>query len=242
MADENKENVLENNIAKAEPTGKTKVFQNEPLTDDSDSDSEIVKKVSSLSSLNSATRRKKAAPLIFSSDESDSEIPANIDPTPQHQKFDFIFDSDNEVSENSDNVNSDDDSESDAVNLDPVVLGTDNNKNQDIVVHPKISRKLFKHQIEGVKFMFDRCFNDLNVKRKYRRQDHGCILAHCMGLGKTLQVIALIQTAISYTQLGTNKILVICPKSTIMNWKTEIDMWRIKDGRDMQIFMFPDVS
>lgn len=53
----------------------------------------------------------------------------------------------------------------------------------------------------------------------------GCILAHCMGLGKTLQLIALIDTIISYKELNTRKILVLCPKSTVLNWCDEIANW-----------------
>ena len=41
------------------------------------------------------------------------------------------------------------------------------------------------HQIHGVKFMFE-----------HARASQGCILAHCMGLGKTLQALAMLDTLI----------------------------------------------
>jgi transcriptional regulator ATRX len=53
----------------------------------------------------------------------------------------------------------------------------------------------------------------------------GCILAHCMGLGKTLQLITLLHTLIRYPELHTKRVLVICPKSTIFNWFEEIKKW-----------------
>jgi SNF2 family DNA or RNA helicase len=46
------------------------------------------------------------------------------------------------------------------------------------------------HQIEGLEFMWDRIYN--------KRQ--GCLLAHSMGLGKTLQVISLITTMYQHLQ------------------------------------------
>lgn len=41
-------------------------------------------------------------------------------------------------------------------------------------------------QIAGVKFMYDCCYGSVDSIDKH--PGSGCILAHCMGLGKTLQV------------------------------------------------------
>lgn len=135
--------------------------------------------------------------------------------------------------------------ESEAIDdVEPLVLGTDNKNNEEIVVHPKIASQLKLHQVEGLRFLFKSCYNDLNVSKSYREMDHGCILAHCMGLGKTLQLIALLHTVIRYPQLKTQKILVICPKSTVLNWGAEIDKWLgpIERGRKLKVFTFPESS
>ncbi|XP_050319322.1 transcriptional regulator ATRX-like [Bactrocera neohumeralis] len=92
-----------------------------------------------------------------------------------------------------------------------------------IKVHPDIVKYLKQHQRDGVKFMYDSCYGGVEALKK--SSGSGCILAHCMGLGKTLQLIALLHTVISYKELKTSKVLVLCPKSTVMNWADEIDRW-----------------
>ena len=44
---------------------------------------------------------------------------------------------------------------------------------------------LFGYQVEGVQFIWDCTFESME---KLKEKGSGCILAHCMGLGKTLQV------------------------------------------------------
>lgn len=58
-------------------------------------------------------------------------------------------------------------------------------------------------------------------------QVRGCILADQMGLGKTLQVIALVyalskQSPFSETAPLCRKTLVVCPLTLVSNWKNEI--------------------
>lgn len=126
--------------------------------------------------------------------------------------------------------------------LEEVILDYDSKTKTSISVHPDIVKYLKKHQIDGVKFMYDTCYGSVDSIEKY--PGSGCILAHCMGLGKTLQLIALLHTIIRYAQLKTNKILVICPKSTVMNWADEIQRWLgpVKSGRRIKVFHFPDSS
>ncbi|XP_062549056.1 transcriptional regulator ATRX-like isoform X2 [Armigeres subalbatus] len=110
-----------------------------------------------------------------------------------------------------------------------------------IRVHPELVAKMKPHQKEGVKFMYDCCYGG---SFEGRSAGSGCILAHCMGLGKTMQVIALMNTVICYPQLNTKRIIVVCPKSTVMNWAQEIRFWLgdIPSGVAVQTFYMPDNS
>ncbi|XP_060644680.1 transcriptional regulator ATRX homolog [Drosophila nasuta] len=103
--------------------------------------------------------------------------------------------------------------------------------------------KLLKpHQIDGIKFMYDSCYGGIDHSKK--NTGSGCILAHCMGLGKTLQLIALLHTVISYKELNTSKVLVLCPKSTVMNWADELQRWLgpLKSKTKYKVYVFPDLS
>lgn len=127
-------------------------------------------------------------------------------------------------------------SNSDEMLQSDLVLDIDS-ENQSITVHPNIVRYLKPHQFEGIKFMYDSCYGSISDKKF---QGSGCILAHCMGLGKTLQLIALLHTLVRYKQLKTTKMLVICPKSTVMNWCEEINKWTgsIKTGPQLEAYTF----
>lgn len=120
------------------------------------------------------------------------------------------------------------------------ILDYDTKRKTAISVHPELVKHLKPHQVEGVKFVYDSCYGSIDQIDKY--PGSGCILAHCMGLGKTLQLIAVLHTLIRYPQLKTNRILVICPKSTVMNWKEEITNWLgpLKTGPKPKVVYFPD--
>ncbi|XP_058447981.1 uncharacterized protein LOC131428230 [Malaya genurostris] len=121
-----------------------------------------------------------------------------------------------------------------------LILDYDKDNKMFIRVHPELVTKMKSHQKDGVKFMYDSCYG--NVSDIKGTNGSGCILAHCMGLGKTFQVIALINTVISYSRLKTKRIIVVCPKSTVMNWVQEIHSWLgdIQNDIKLKAFHLPD--
>ncbi|KAG6456211.1 hypothetical protein O3G_MSEX009605 [Manduca sexta] len=108
---------------------------------------------------------------------------------------------------------------------DEVCLEYDFDEDQPVVtVHAFFTKVMKAHQYEGVKFMWDACFESLS-KIGSGHPGGGCILAHCMGLGKTLQVLALLHTVLTHPQVGMKRVLVCCPLSTVLNWVDEIHKW-----------------
>lgn len=100
-----------------------------------------------------------------------------------------------------------------------------------IYLDPKIGGKVKAHQIKGIRFMWRELMTDENKQ--------GCLLAHTMGLGKTMQVISLLATitqSAKSPEAGIRKqipsdlrdlnALILCPPSLIDNWYEEILMWQ----------------
>lgn len=71
---------------------------------------------------------------------------------------------------------------------------------------------LKQHQREGLAFCLERML-----------QEKGCILAHYMGLGKTLTALAFIHCC--FQQLRFKRCLLVVPKSLIENWVAEYKYW-----------------
>lgn len=95
-------------------------------------------------------------------------------------------------------------------------------KEELLVVDEELASKLKPHQRDGVKFMWNSCFESL--KRLEEDSGSGCILAHCMGLGKTLQVITLVHTILT-NNTGVKTVIILCPVNTIKNWLREFKVW-----------------
>ena len=79
----------------------------------------------------------------------------------------------------------------------------------------------FHFQIGGIRFLYDNLVESLN--RFGTSPGFGCILAHSMGLGKTLQLISFTDIFMRYT--GAKTVLCIVPINTLQNWVAEFDQW-----------------
>jgi transcriptional regulator ATRX len=105
-------------------------------------------------------------------------------------------------------------------------------------VDPKIARQLKPHQIEGLKFMWENCFEKLTMAKTH--VGSGCLLAHCMGLGKTLQVIALVHTLIANTkETGVKHVIIMLPVNVQTNWKDEVTKWTKTCAVEINVFQLP---
>lgn len=113
-----------------------------------------------------------------------------------------------------------------------LILDFDKDSKEELLkIDAEIAKRLKPHQLSGVKFMWNACFETLLKSRTERGS--GCILAHCMGLGKTVTAIALIHALLTNPESGMKTIMIVCPKNTILNWKSEINRWlKLTDGGD----------
>ncbi len=95
-------------------------------------------------------------------------------------------------------------------------------------IPPFLDQHMRPHQVDGVRFM-RRCVCGLRNPGQF-----GCVLAHEMGLGKTLQAVALswISLKQGFPRPGSpgqtdpcSRIIIICPTTLIMNWYNEFSKW-----------------
>lgn len=112
------------------------------------------------------------------------------------------------------------------------------NKKPLITIHKELAKVLKKHQIEGIRFLWNIVFE--TVDKTNTTDGTGCILAHRMGIGKTLQIIVLIYTILCHTQINLKTFLIICPPGLIYNWMDEIYKW-LKDIDKDQIINVYDL-
>ncbi|KAI9662008.1 MAG: hypothetical protein M1831_002923 [Alyxoria varia] len=108
------------------------------------------------------------------------------------------------------------------------------NADHPIYIHERVSKFLKPHQVEGVRFMW----RELIDVSSTGGLPQGCLLAHTMGLGKTLQTITLLLTLASASisedvgiasqipeMLKDRRTLILCPAHLVENWKDELDCW-----------------
>lgn len=76
-------------------------------------------------------------------------------------------------------------------------------------------------KIGGIRFLYD---NIVQSVGRYRHDPGlGCILAHSMGLGKTLQVVAFVDVFLRHTP--SRHVMCIVPVNTLQNWLAEFNRW-----------------
>ncbi|KAM6983009.1 helicase ARIP4-like isoform 1-T1 [Tautogolabrus adspersus] len=92
---------------------------------------------------------------------------------------------------------------------------------EDIFLSPQLAQAVKPHQVGGIRFLYDNLVE--SVERFSSSSGFGCILAHSMGLGKTLQVISFIDVLFRHTTAHT--VLAIVPVNTLQNWLSEFNMW-----------------
>ncbi|KAH8417417.1 hypothetical protein KR222_011589, partial [Zaprionus bogoriensis] len=126
---------------------------------------------------------------------------------------------------------------SESVEITELVLDFDEESKKALLqVDKGLLKKLKPHQVDGVKFMWDACFE--TIKDSQKSTGSGCILAHCMGLGKTLQVVTLSHTLLMNTRrTGVERVLVISPLSTVNNWAREFVHWMgFAHRKDIEVY------
>ena len=113
-----------------------------------------------------------------------------------------------------------------------IVVNPGKEENQEFIyLNPKIGERIQPHQKDGVQFMWRELTADPENLQ-------GCLLAHTMGLGKTMQVITVLVTIAEAARsanasirgqvpkpLRTSQTLVLCPPSLVENWYEEFLMW-----------------
>jgi transcriptional regulator ATRX len=109
------------------------------------------------------------------------------------------------------------------LNIDPKT------KEGSVQVDSSLVQVLKDYQLEGVQFMWDCCFESFEMIAKPNNLGSGCLLAHCMGLGKTLQVITLVHTLIAHkNETKCKRVLILMPVNVLLNWKHEFTKWTAK--------------
>ncbi|XP_053200393.1 helicase ARIP4-like [Panonychus citri] len=106
-----------------------------------------------------------------------------------------------------------------------VLVNVNSGKEPPIYLRESLSKILKPHQIGGIRFLYDNLIG--NLATFHKENGSGCILAHSMGLGKTLQVISFIEIYLKYTKSKT--VMIVIPVSLLSNWYNEFEKFLPKD-------------
>ncbi|XP_023244975.1 uncharacterized protein LOC106640208 [Copidosoma floridanum] len=113
-----------------------------------------------------------------------------------------------------------------------VIVNVGHPKNEpDVFLAPQVARIIKPHQIGGIRFLYDNIVE--SIERYKTSSGFGCILAHSMGLGKTLQVASFCDIFFRCTDAKT--VLCIMPINTLQNWLAEFNMWLPYEATDIEI-------
>jgi len=104
-------------------------------------------------------------------------------------------------------------------------------EDKEIHLAPQLAHCIKPHQIGGVRFLYDNVIE--SISRFSSSQGFGCILAHSMGLGKTMQIVTFIDIFLSKTP--GERALCIVPINTIQNWLSEFNYWLPAKGEYSKI-------
>ena len=106
----------------------------------------------------------------------------------------------------------------------------------DVFVSEHLTDVLKPHQLGGIRFLYDNIIE--NVRDYKNSPGFGCVLAHSMGLGKTLQIIEFVD--IFLKTVNAKHVLIITPVNVIQNWLSEFDKWLpVNDEHGRPVRTFP---
>ncbi|XP_052898483.1 uncharacterized protein LOC128305189 [Anopheles moucheti] len=191
--------------------------EDDPEDEDEDSEGEVI-----------ALPEKKEIVTIDSSSDDDCIVLSDDDEEPEDESDD---DPQNSGLHVNDTYNVPDE-------LGRVVINVGHADGEDdIFLAPQIARIIKPHQIGGVRFLFDNIIE--SIERYDSSTGFGCILAHSMGLGKTLQLVCFCDIFLRHTSSKT--VLIIMPINTLQNWLNEFNTWLPEDAENSPLRNHGDV-
>jgi len=115
-----------------------------------------------------------------------------------------------------------------------VVALNDGAPERRVVVPKYLGYRLKEHQVEAARFLYDQTVESLDLLEDPDADAFGCVLAHSMGLGKTLTCIAYMAALLKdpAARRRVRTCLVVCPTNVVRNWAAEFRKWC---GRDRHL-------